>query len=277
MKIQPNLFFKEALLFATTLALGLFVSVRYLFLLTEINTVSPTSLTVGDLVVFVMGLTLVWFISRVPKMAYWLFWIFISSLIFSGSQIAAASIVGFPVDVVSGVLVLLCFLTVRKVLVHDLAVVLAIAGLAGTIGIIIDPKIAIYGLVLFSFYDIVAVYKTKHMVQMAQSMVRTGAIFGFIIPKSFNLFLASTKEAKDRIGNDFTLLGSGDVALPLIFICSLVQESLGQAIVVAVFSLFGLLITHVLFINQAERKPMAALPPIAMMTLIGYLIALLII
>ena len=73
-------------------------------------------------------------------------------------------------------------------------------------------------------------------------------------------------------GEGFMILGSGDVALPLVLAASLVRTSLTQASVVAVFSLLGLILTHLIFTNQATRRPMAALPPIAAMSIIGYLV-----
>ena len=72
------------------------------------------------------------------------------------------------------------------------------------------------------------------------------------------------------------ILGSGDIALPLILIISVARASFWQAIVVAGFSLLGLLVTHLIFVNQKVRRPMAALPPIAALSIIGYLLASLI-
>jgi len=49
---------------------------------------------------------------------------------------------------------------------------------------------------------------------------------------------------------------------------------LGQAVITSLFSLIGLFITHLIFVNQKSRRPMAALPPIATLTIIGYLVSL---
>ena len=69
------------------------------------------------------------------------------------------------------------------------------------------------------------------------------------------------------------ILGSGDVILPLLLAASLVRISVSQAAVVVVFACLGLLITNLLFTSQKTRRPMAALPPIAAMSIIGYLVA----
>lgn len=277
MKIQPNLFLKEALLFGATLALGLFVAYQYIELLPRIEIIESASITIGDIIGLVIVFITIWLISRIPRLVGWMFWIFISMVVLSGSQIVIASVAPFPVDIVGSLLLLTIFLMVHNVIVHDTAIVLAIAGIGAAVGIMITPMIGVLVLVALSFYDIIAVYKTKHMVRMAESMISSGAVFGFIIPSSFSNFMASRHEAKSRIGRDFMILGSGDIGLPLIFASSLVRQSLPEAIIVAGFIMLGLLLTHILFVSQSKRQPMAALPPIATMALIGYVVALLII
>jgi len=118
----------------------------------------------------------------------------------------------------------------------------------------------------------VAVYVTKHMVTMARKMVEGGAIFGFLIPFEFKGFFYGKNEAQAKVGENFMILGSGDIGLPLIFAASLVRISLASAIITAAFSVLGLFLTHIIFINQEKRRAMAALPPIATLTIIGYLI-----
>ena len=121
---------------------------------------------------------------------------------------------------------------------------------------------AIVLLAVFSVYDIIAVYKTKHMVKMARDMMEAGAIFGLII---------ATKKPKD-----FMILGSGDILLPLILSATVAAYSILGAVIISLFAAAGLFVTHLLFSNQKRRKPMAALPPIATLSIIGYLVFLLI-
>lgn len=277
MKIQGNLFLKEALMFGGTLALGLFVAYRYVLLFSSAEVIQTSSISIQDLIWFAFVILMVWFISRVPRLASWMFWIFLSIIVLSGAQVVIASIAPFPADIIGSLLILIIFLLIHNIIVHDVAIIMAIAGVGAVVGIMITPMVGVIALILLSFYDIIAVYKTKHMVRMAESMIRSGAVFGFIIPASFRLFWSSRHEAKPRIGKDFMILGSGDIGLPLIFAASLVRQSLPEAIIVACFTMVGLLLTHILFVSQEKRKPMAALPPIATMTLIGYAVALLII
>ena len=68
------------------------------------------------------------------------------------------------------------------------------------------------------------------------------------------------------------LLGAGDVGSPILLMSSTVLGSIWSGIIVGVFVLIGVFVTHLLFINQDKREPMAALPPIATLTIIGYLL-----
>lgn len=151
--------------------------------------------------------------------------------------------------------------------------ILTFAGIGAVIGLSFTPETVVILLVALSFYDIIAVYKTKHMVALAEGMIKSRAIFGFVIPT----MPADIKEKMTRVvpGEQFMILGSGDVILPLLLSASLVRISLPASAIVAVFSVGGLFLMHLIFSNQKTRRPMAALPPIALMTIMGYLISFL--
>jgi len=156
----------------------------------------------------------------------------------------------------------------KSVCVHNLCVVLGIAGTISIAGLSVAPQSVVILLVLFSIYDFIAVYKTKHMVVMAKSMIESGAILGFVIPHNFSYFNKKT----DNINKGWAfVLGGGDIAFPLLLICSLVPYSVMGAIIVAVFSLIGLFFSFWIFIQQEERKAIPALPPIALLSVLGYL------
>lgn len=156
-------------------------------------------------------------------------------------------------------------------LIHNLILILALCGAGALLGLGFHPKMIAIFLVLFSIYDFIAVYKTKHMIQMAKEMASVGAIMGFLFPqKSFKDFLLPTK--KIELGGKYLVLGTGDVVFPLIFIVSLLPESFFGALLLAFFSFLGILASFAIFLFKKEKKPMPALPPIAFFSLLGYLI-----
>ncbi|MBI2057620.1 MAG: hypothetical protein HYT63_01395 [Candidatus Yanofskybacteria bacterium] len=268
---------KGVILFASAQILGLLTVQRQLSLLPSAGLPSlDFKFSFWDIFIFsAVLLVFIFFVFRQGKPSRIFFKIFLWLVIFSGSQIIFSVFLSPTVALITLVLFLILVLAIPRVAVQNLAVILAITGIGSVLGLSLTPIAAVIILAIFSVYDIVAVYFTGHMIKMAENMIRSNAIFGLVIPNRFSDFKEKTGNMK--LGEQFMILGSGDVALPLILVSSLVRVSLIQAWLVAVFAVAGFVITHLLFANQKERKPMAALPPIAAMSIIGYLITMLII
>lgn len=160
------------------------------------------------------------------------------------------------------------------VFLHDFAMISGVVGIGGVLGLSFSPLVMVVILIIFSIYDYIAVYKTKHMVKIAKEMVEAGAILGFILPQKISDLLADLKEVKP--GGKFLILGGGDIAFPLIFSVSLIPLGILNSLIVGFFAFLGLLVSFLLFIYQKTRKPIPALPPIALFSIIGYLITMLI-
>ena len=276
MKFRPGLFLKELFLFGSTILIGIFSAYSYRPLI-EKSVVEPQFSSWDDIVIFLAILAIISvIILKFRKVGGFFLRFFLLLVVFSGSQIIYGSVVSSPWDLALAIATVLLFMFVKNVFIHDVGLVLGLAGISSVLGITISPKTAVFLMVILSFYDIIAVYWTKHMVYLAKGMMESGAIFGFIIPfKLADLFYHSS-EAKKEVGGRFMVLGSGDIGLPVIMASSVAVVSISQALVVGFFSLLGLLATHLIFVNQSERKPMAALPPIATLTIIGYVVAQLI-
>lgn len=97
---------------------------------------------------------------------------------------------------------------------------------------------------------------------------------GLIIPQKISDFLENPKEVK--LKEKFVILGGGDVIFPLIFSVSMLSQGIISVLIVAFFSLLGLVASFAIFILQKKRQPIPALPPIALLSIIGYIITLLI-
>lgn len=175
------------------------------------------------------------------------------------------------------VIAVLIFIWFKKpnVLLQNVLMVLGMAGAGSYLGVRLVPETVVLMLIVFSVYDYIAVYKTKHMVKMAKQMMEQGAILGLILPQNISDFVAPLKQVQPG-GKRFFILGGGDIVFPLIFSVSLLSKGLTQAIIVAVFSLIGLFANIYFFDKQKARKPIPALPLIALFSIIGFLITLII-
>lgn len=273
-KVGLSLFSKEALLFGLTLILGIYTAYSYSLNPAGIIQDKVVRFTFTDFVILLIIFGAIFFASRHKRIARFSFRTFLVLVVFSGTQVMLGTFLPSPWELAAAVLFTVIFSMGVNVLVHNLGIIFGIAGISAIFGLSISVEFGLILLVVLSLYDIVAVYVTKHMVTMARSMVEGGAVFGFLIPLEFKGFFYGRKEAQAGIGENFMILGSGDIGLPLIFAASLVSVSVTSAIITAAFSLLGLFLTHILFLNQEKRRAMAALPPIATMTIVGYLVSL---
>ena len=173
-------------------------------------------------------------------------------------------------------LAILIFLWVKRpnILIHDFLLLSGIVGIGSIFGLRLEPLMVVLFLILFSVYDFIAVYKTKHMIKMAKEMIAAGAILGLILPSKIADFKANLKEVYP--GGKFLILGGGDIIFPLILCVSLVPQGILKSLIVAFFAMIGLAFSFYLFTSQKTRKPIPALPPIALFSIIGFLITKLI-
>lgn len=112
------------------------------------------------------------------------------------------------------------------------------------------------------------------MIKMAKAMIESRAILGLVIPP--DIFGFGEGLEKIHPGGKFLILGGGDVVFPLLFCVSLIPFGILNSLIVAFFSLVGLFVSFYFFIQQKARQPIPALPPIALFSIIGYLLTLII-
>lgn len=210
---------------------------------------------------------------RFPGFARYLLSFFLFLTLIAGAQFILSAWIVWPYDILGAALVVIVLWAVPRVIVHDVAIILGIGGLAALLGLSITPLVACVMLSALSVYDILSVYRTRHMVVLAGRMLETGAVFGFLVPARLGGFFMRRDDALNA--RAVMMLGSGDIALPLVLATSAVSQSIGAAVMVAGASLIGVSVMHWLFAHQERPAPMAALPPIAACAILGYLLAIL--
>ena len=295
-KINSGFFIWEVFLFSLTLFLGIATAFRVVGFMggyrgpesslplesspSYISPINPWQFIFSFILGTFLILAILFFIKSKPIKGIILKGLFIF-VIFWGIlltlDIWLESFFSFPGAVFSVFLSFcLIFLLLRKpsVLIHNICMILGISGVGAILGLRINPEVMVLFLIIFSVYDFIAVYKTKHMVAMAKEMVEHKAILAFIVPPEISGFKGDIKEVKP--GGKFLILGGGDIAFPLMLCSSLVSRDIISSLIVAFFSIVGLFFSFFIFINQKERKAIPALPPIALFCILGYLIALII-
>lgn len=186
--------------------------------------------------------------------------------------IAMASLVTYPlVAILLALGAVIVMSRDPRTLTHNSILALAMGSISASVGVWAHAPWVVVALCVFAAYDIVSVYATRHMVALAQTLTLSGPPAALVIPERFSDLLRSPREALDR---GALLLGSGDIGLPLLLVASTRQNSLEQALWTGAGAVVGVLAMHILFTLKSRGKPMAALPPIALGTIIGYLIGM---
>lgn len=189
----------------------------------------------------------------------WRFWFFFSvlfSLIISFSALFRQEIA----------LLIALFVTIFKVIkpniiLHNLGELFIYGGLAA----IFSSSLSIFSvsilLIVISIYDMIAVWKTKHMIKLAKFQTKLNLFAGFLIPYKY----------KNKIKT--AILGGGDVGFPLLFSASVLNIYGTKALIIPFTSAAFLMI---LFILGEDNKFYPAMPFISIGCFLGYLLVLLI-
>ena len=185
----------------------------------------------------------------------------------------AALLVGIAVGVV--------WFLMPRVWLQNLVMVLAMVGVGAVFGRLISPWTTMALLLALAVYDFLAV-RFGYMVWLAKKLSDSNTLPAFFIPRSAgewkNRMQESTvtrlteEKSSDR---KYSILGGGDIAFPLLLASSVYfAQGFYGALVVAAFSLVGLIGAYWIQAVFLKGKPMPALPPIAALSLIGLLIVL---
>ena len=161
--------------------------------------------------------------------------------------------------------------------VIDILGILIAAGAASIFGISLTIIPVIILLVILMVYDAISVYKTRHMITLAEGVVDMKSPILFIVPKKRGYSYRT--EGIGSIGEGERaayLIGMGDLIMPSILVVSatvfldvtrigfITLPSLG-AIIGSVIGLFLLLLV------VQKGKPQAGLPPINGGAIVGFL------
>lgn len=159
-----------------------------------------------------------------------------------------------------------------RLIVWNASLAIGISGIAISLGTAMLPVVTLAFLGLMAVYDIIAVYKTKHMVTMFKGLLAHGVVPAFILPISPRHLWHRLTPAHHRSEGGVHLLGTGDLALPLLVVASAIYAGWPVVLGTVVGMLLGFTATHAIFFGQLRPQPMAALPPIAAGTTLGFLI-----
>jgi len=262
------IFIFQSLFFLATQFLGLALALKVPKVISIEQIYSPELVPWKILIAFAVLTLLMVLMLKLPRERGFIFRaIFVLTVWWGGSLALSVWMPDiFAIGVITSALIL--WLWRSMVILQNVLVMLGIAGVASVFGLRFAPESIIILLIIFAVYDIIAVYKTHHMIKLARAMLDSKAIFAIVTPRKLSRFTAKMSEVAP--GKGFMLLGGGDIAFPLILASSVSVIAFWDSLIVIGFSYLGLLLTFVLFFKLG-KKPMPAFPPIAVMSILGFI------
>ncbi len=179
-------------------------------------------------------------------------------------------------SVVPAIILLVLLIKKPNWFIIDLTALLLAAGVTSIFGISLTPTPVIVLLVALAVYDFISVYKTGHMVDLADSITKMKLPMLFIIPFSRTFELENLEESKDKA----VFMGVGDVVIPNILVVSAQvftdSQYIGFIKISALLTLLGGIFGLFLLIYLVENKKGAhpGLPFLNSGVIAGYILYL---
>lgn len=193
--------------------------------------------------------------------------------------LAGATDIGTVIVLVLSVLATVLLYRYPEWYVIDALGILIGAGVAAIFGASLEVLPVIILLVLLAVYDAISVYKTKHMITLAEGVVDLKTPILFVIPKRRDYSFIKEGIGKLDSGGERAafIIGMGDMIMPSILVVSanvFLQgwRLAGMINLPALGAIIGSLAGLVVLLSFVmSGKPQAGLPPLNGGTILGFL------
>jgi presenilin-like A22 family membrane protease len=156
------------------------------------------------------------------------------------------------------------------------------AGVAAIFGASLDVWPVIILLVLLAVYDAISVYKTKHMITLAEGVIDLKTPILFVVPKrrNYSFIKEGIGELSEGGERAAFIIGMGDMIMPSILVVSANVflkgwRLAGMINLPALGAIIGSMVGLVVLLHFVmSGKPQAGLPPLNGGTILGFLAGL---
>ena len=196
--------------------------------------------------------------------------------------------VAFLFGVISASLATLLLWKFPEWYIVDVLGVFLAAGVASMFGISLEPAPVILLLVILSLYDAISVYRTKHMLTLAEGVIEGRMPIMVVVPKKQGYSfirdgVGGTISPPERAENDpgthdraAYLMGLGDLIMPAILVTSAAVFTPGGGLgIMSLTAITTILGSHlglcVLLRSVQSGRPQAGLPPLNGGAILGFL------
>ena len=163
--------------------------------------------------------------------------------------------------------------------VIDISGIIVGVGAIGIFGISLSIFLVIVLLIALSIYDAISVYKTKHMIDLADAVMDLKLPVMLVVPKTKKYSLIKeTKGLKEKLESgeerEAFFLGLGDIVMPGILVVASLHSIAGNGLLIALSVMIGTLIGFAVLMSVVIKgKPQAGLPYLCSGAILGYVVS----
>src|SRR4030042_4579414 len=150
-------------------------------------------------------------------------------------------------------------------------------------GISLGILLVLILLIALAVYDAISVYKTKHMIDLADTVMDLKLPVLLVIPKKRGYsLLKETKRLKEKLKEgeerEAFFMGLGDIVIPGILVAAVYRQiAAPEGFLIAIGTIIGILIGFTILMTFVLKgKPQAGLPCLCGGAIIGYIVSSLI-
>lgn len=161
----------------------------------------------------------------------------------------------------------------------DITGIVVGVGAIGIFGISLSIFLVIVLLICLAIYDAISVYKTKHMIDLADAVMDLKLPVMLVVPKmrTYSL-IKETKGIKEKLEEkeerEAFFLGLGDIVMPGILVVAALQNIADNGLIVAISVMIGTLIGFAVLMSVVIKgKPQAGLPYLCSGAILGYVVS----
>jgi presenilin-like A22 family membrane protease len=193
--------------------------------------------------------------------------------------IVIPGVLSFFLSITAAAILIITLVKYPEWFVIDICGVIIGVGAIGMLGISLSIFLAIVLLIVLATYDAISVYKTKHMIDLADIVLDLKLPVILVVPKvrDYSL-LKETKSLKEKLKGeeerDAFLVGLGDIIIPGVLVASTFHNIASNGLLMALSVMLGTLLGFtVLMTVLIKGKPQAGLPYLCSGAILGYLVS----
>ena len=194
-----------------------------------------------------------------------------------------SSVVPYPISLLlsmaaSGILVVALIKYPEWYVINLCGIVVGV-GAIGILGISLGVFLVVVMLIGLAVYDAISVYKTKHMIDLADAVMDLKLPVMLVVPKTRTYsMIKDTKGLKEKLEEkeerEAFFMGLGDIVMPGILVVSSFYNIPDNGLLIALSVMIGTLVGFAALMSVVVKgKPQAGLPYLCSGAILGYVIS----